>query len=415
MNSQKRGGLITENLEMAIDVICAHKLRSGLIILGVAIGVASLMGMVSILLGMRSSIVNTVSRYEQTVLMVQKYDFVVGGFDESMRRRKAITEKDAQAIRDHCSSLSRVAFMIRPLSFMPTLHYRNEKSRMVQIFATQPSMLYIYSLDMEDGRMFTDAEVSRGAKVVVLGHSPRRDLFPNVDPIGKKISIDNDEYTIVGTLAPRKSLSGASDNLAIIPYTTYRSTMWKEWDTQVVSASVREGVSLEAACDEVVRVMRIERRLKAHQNNDFSVTSMDAMLDLVSRILEPIALILTAISSIALLVGGIGVMNIMLVSVTERTNEIGIRKAVGASSQHILWQFLIEAGTLTGVGGSLGIALGLSAAFGVSLLTGLPFSLSPIFILLAVAFSVSIGMFFGLYPAHRASKLNPITAIGYAK
>jgi putative ABC transport system permease protein len=161
--------------------------------------------------------------------------------------------------------------------------------------------------------------------------------------------------------------------------------------------------------------MRMQRRLKANQDNDFAVTSSDAALEFISRVTGPIAAILAAISSIALLVGGIGVMNIMLVSVTERTGEIGIRKAVGAHRQDILWQFLIEAGVLTGFGGIAGITMGLGAALVVSLLTGLPVSLSPIYILLAVTFSVAIGMFFGLYPAHRASKLSPINAIGYAK
>jgi putative ABC transport system permease protein len=153
----------------------------------------------------------------------------------------------------------------------------------------------------------------------------------------------------------------------------------------------------------------------ANQDNDFAVTTADAALQFINEVTDPIAIVLSAISSIALLVGGIGVMNMMLVSVTERTGEIGIRKAVGARRQDILWQFLIEAGVLTGFGGIVGVALGLSAAFGVSLMTGLPFSLSPTYITLGVAFSVVIGMFFGLYPAHRAARLQPVNAIGYAK
>jgi putative ABC transport system permease protein len=191
--------------------------------------------------------------------------------------------------------------------------------------------------------------------------------------------------------------------------------MWKEHDTQAVVAAVRQGISLDEARDEVIRVMRVQRKLKANQNNDFAVTSSDAALEFITKVTAPIAMVLAAISSIALLVGGIGVMNMMLVSVTERTGEIGIRKAVGAKRQDILWQFLIEAGFLTGLGGVFGVLFGLSAAFGISLLTGLPFSLSPIYIMLAVTFSIAIGMFFGLYPAHRASKQQPITAIGYAK
>jgi putative ABC transport system permease protein len=416
MSDGKRSGLVGENLFIAVDMLRAHKLRSGLIILGVAIGVASLMGMVSILLGLQESITKSIHSSDQTVLQVQKFDFFVGGFDEKMLRRKEISEEDALAIRQQCPSLSHVVFVVEPNGPPPTLRYKDEKSRMVQVIGTQPSLLYIHSLDLEEGRMFTDEELFHRAKVVVLGHSPRRDLFPNVDPIGKTIRIKNDDFTIVGTFAERKTLFGSmGENFAMIPYTTYKATIWTERDHQVVAAAVREEVPVEVAKEEIIRVMRVQRKLKANQDNDFAVTSSDAALEFISRITGPIAAVLASISSIALLVGGIGVMNMMLVSVTERTGEIGIRKAVGAKRQDILWQFLIEAGVLTGFGGIIGIMCGLSAAYGISLLTGLPFSLSPIYISMAVAFSVGIGMFFGLYPAHRASKLNPINAIGYAK
>jgi ABC-type antimicrobial peptide transport system permease subunit len=201
----------------------------------------------------------------------------------------------------------------------------------------------------------------------------------------------------------------------MVSYTSFIATMGRGTYPQVIAAAVRDGFTVEEAKEEIIRIMRVQRKLKANQDNDFAVVSSDAALEFITKITAPIAMILASISSIALLVGGIGVMNMMLVSVIERTGEIGIRKAVGAKRQDILWQFLIEAGCLTGIGGVLGVLVGLSAAFGVSRLTGLPFSLSPVYILLAVAFSVGIGMFFGLYPANRASKLQPISAIGYAK
>jgi putative ABC transport system permease protein len=408
--------MIRENLGIAIDVLRAHKLRSGLIVLGVAIGVASLMGMVSILLGLKDSIANDISKGDQTVVQVQKFDFFVGGIDESMLHRREISEEEAFALREQCKTLRYVSYMVQPQGPPPTLHYKDQKSRMVQVMGTQPSLFSIQSLEMEEGRMFTDEELLHRAKVVVLGHSPRRDLFPNVDPIGKKVRIGNDDFTVLGTFAERKSVFGEmGENFAMIPHTTYKITLWNERDGQSVAALVRDGYTLEEAKEEIIRVMRIERKLKANQDNDFAVTSSDAALEFIEKVTGPIALVLAAISSIALLVGGIGVMNMMLVSVTERTGEIGIRKAVGALRQDILWQFLIEAGTLTGLGGILGIMAGLLCAFGISRLTGLPFSLSPVYILLAVMFSVGIGVFFGLYPAHRASKLQPVSAISYAK
>jgi len=417
MNKRRGKGLILENLAIAIDVIFSHKLRSGLIILGVSIGVAALMGMVSILLGLGDKITKDISRSERTTLTVSKFDFFVGGIDESVLHRKELTEEDAKAVREECTLLQHVTYHMAPQGRPPyTIRHGNEKSRMIQVVGTQPSLLQSWSLDLEAGRMFTDEEVLHRTKVVVLGHSPRRDLFPVNDPIGKRVKIDNDDFTVVGVFVPRNTLFGSfADNFAMIPYTTYLATLWKEYDTRLIFGMIREGATVEAAKEEVIRIMRIRRKLKANQDNDFAVMSSDAAQEFIGRITAPIAAILAAISSIALLVGGIGVMNMMLVSVTERTGEIGIRKAVGARRQDILWQFLIEAGTLTGLGGIIGIIIGLAAALGVSALTGLPSMLSPFYILLAVAVSVSIGIFFGLYPANRAAKLDPINAIGYAK
>lgn len=417
MNKERSKSLVLENLGIALDVIGSHKLRSGLIILGVSIGVAALMGMVSILLGLGEKIQHDIQSSEQTVVQVTKFDFFVGGLDEAMLHRKDITEEDAKAIRDSCPSLQHVTYHIAPQGRPPyTLRAGNEKSRMIQVVGTQPSLLYVWSLDLEAGRMFTDEEVFHHAKVMVLGHSPRRDLFPLTDPIGKKVKLENDDFTVVGTFVQRNTLFGSfADNFAIIPVTTYLTTLWKEHDMRIAFGAVREGVSVEAAKGEVTRVMRVRRKLKANQDNDFAVMSSDAALEFVSRITAPIAAVLAAISSIALLVGGIGVMNMMLVSVTERTGEIGIRKAVGARNQDILWQFLIEAGMLTGMGGIVGITVGLAAAMGVSALTGLPSKLSPFYILLAVALSIVIGVFFGLYPANRAARLTPVHAMNYAK
>jgi putative ABC transport system permease protein len=416
MSKGRRKGLIRENLTIAIDVIWAHKLRSGLIILGVSIGVASLMGMVSILLGLGDKITGEITSAEETSLQVLKFDFLVGGFDEAALHRKEITEEDCRAVRDECTLVHHVGYMIQPQQPPRTLRYGAEKSRMIQIAAAQPALFYVWSLELEAGRTFTDEEVLHRSKVVVLGHSPRRDLFPAVDPIGKKIKVGDEEFLVIGTFVQRKTLFGSfADNFAMIPYTTYLSTFWKEQDLRSIFMSVKQGVDIEAAKDEVRRVMRVRRKLKANQPDDFALRSADAVLDFLAKITGPIAAVLAAISSVGLLVGGIGVMNMMLVSVTERTGEIGIRKAVGATRMDILWQFLIEAGALTGLGGIVGIIIGLSAAFGVSALSGLPFRLSPFYIFLAVIFSISIGIFFGLYPANRASKLDPVGAMSYAK
>jgi putative ABC transport system permease protein len=264
--------------------------------------------------------------------------------------------------------------------------------------------------------MFTPEDVFHRAKVVVLGRNPRTDLFPNSDPIGKKVQIGNDEFTVIGTFQPRRTLFGSlTDNFVMVPYTTYLSNLWKEFDQRLIQASLRPGEGVEQAKDEVVRVMREQRKLNASAEDDFAITTTTAVLDLFDRITAPVAGILITMSSIALIVGGIGVMNMMLVSVTERTGEIGIRKAVGATRRDILWQFLIEAGLLTGLGGVAGIAMGLVGAIAVTAGTGLPSEQSPFHMILGVVFSVAIGMFFGLYPANRAAKLDPVNAMGFPK
>ncbi len=416
MNSERKKALIAENFGIALEILRVYRMRSGLIILGVAIGVAALMGMMSLLLGLVQSITENISSSEATVIQVMKFDFMVGGFDQSMLHRKDLTTDDSKAIRAGCPSLSNVCYAVRPMGSFYTLRAGNEKSRMIQVIGAEPALMYIHSLEIETGRLFTDQEVFHRSKVVVLGHGPRRDLFPNTDPIGKKVKIDNDQYTVVGAFAQLKTLfENLGENFAIIPYPTYMASLWNERDIRMILATVREGVSVEAAKDEVIQVMRKRRRLKANQENDFSVITSDAAMEFLSGIMAPIAGILAAIASISLLVGGIGVMNMMLVSVTERTGEIGLRKALGAKYHDILWQFLIEAVTLTGLGGIIGTFVGLAAAAGISRLTGLPSSVSIFYILIAVLFSIGIGLFFGLYPANRAAKLHPVQAMGYAK
>jgi putative ABC transport system permease protein len=421
MSEKRRKALIGENLAMALDVLSAHKMRSGLIILGVSIGVAALMAVVSIVLGLEASITQDITSSEQTTVMVTKYDFLVVGSDEKFRemmRRKDIKQESVQAVRAGCPSLQEVGYYIEPTEGLPSqmLRYGNEKSRMTQLAGCEASLFGIYNLEMDQGRLFTEQEIRGRAKVMVLGSSPRRNLFPNTDPIGKKVKIGDKEFLVVGTAAERKTLFGdLANNFAMVPYTTYMTSFWKESDNRIIYASVRPGVDPEHAKDEVIRVMRQERHLKANQADDFTVQTSDAVQNLVKKVTGPIALILMALSSIGLLVGGIGVMNMMLVSVTERTGEIGIRKAVGATRSDILWQFLIEAAALTGLGGILGITVGLGAAAAISASLGLPARFSAYYILVGVLVSISIGIFFGLFPASRASKLDPVKAMGYAK
>jgi len=402
---------LQDSLWQALDVIRGHKMRSGLVILGVAIGVATLMGMVGIVAGLGEKIKQDVSSSDQVVLTLSKFDFLVGGVDEKVLSRPDFTPEDALAIEDECPAIDKVDFYI-DASRMTILHYQGEKTRLVSIAASGVNFPYIYSIPFDEGRYFTQEEVDHARNVVVLGHGPREDLFPHVDPIGKKIRLGRQEYKVVGTFARRRTIFGSlGENYAIIPHTTYMRDWAHEYEFKYINMTVREGYTLDEAVEQVTELMRIRRRVKPDEDQNFVIMTSDAVQDFVRRITGPIALALVVISSIGLMVGGIGVMNIMLVSVTERTSEIGLRKALGATRRDVQLQFLMEAGTLTGAGGLIGVVAGYLLAGGVSKLINVPMVLSPAYVVVAVVFSVGIGVFFGLHPAVRAARMDPVAAL----
>jgi putative ABC transport system permease protein len=398
-------------LWQALDVVRSHKMRSGLVILGVAIGVATLMGMVGILAGLGEKIKQDIASSDQVVLTLSKFDYLVGGVDEKVMSRPDFTPEDAIAIEDDCPAIDRVDFYIDASRFT-ILHYRGEKTRLVSVAASGVNFPYVYSIPIEEGRYFTPDEVNHARNVVVLGYGPREDLFPNVDPIGKQVRLGRKQYTVVGTFSKRQSIFGSlGENYALIPHTTYMQDWAHDYEFKYINMTVREGATVDEAVDQVTELMRIRRKIKPSDEQNFVIMTSDAVQDFVSRITGPIALALVVISSIGLMVGGIGVMNIMLVSVTERTSEVGLRKAMGATKGDVQLQFLMEAGTLTGIGGIIGVAAGYALAGVVSKLIHIPMVLSPIYVIVAVIFSVGIGVFFGLHPATRAAKMDPVTAL----
>jgi putative ABC transport system permease protein len=273
---------------------------------------------------------------------------------------------------------------------------------------------------LENGRFFTDYEVTHRRDVTVLGYAPASTLFPSVDPIGKRIRIGSREFTVVGTMGKRPSpLFGNPDEFAVIPITTYekiydppriRGVLLRFLTIAVVP---RPGVPREQLIREIEQVMRSRHRLKLDEENDFDIMTSDQVMKIVDQLTRAIVLALVVISSIALMVGGIGVMAIMTISVTERTREIGIRKAIGARRGEILVQFLLEAAFLTCVGGLLGIVLGSAVGLTVNRFAGFPVSLPLWSFALGFGFSAAVGIFFGLFPAVKASRLDPIEALRY--
>lgn len=401
------------NFMQALDVIRAHRMRSGLLILGVAIGVASILMMVTVLSGLSRKINKDLVSANRPYISVQKFDFVIGGVDEEMLRRKDLTREDAVALEEECPSLDAVCFFAQSAKNYQ-LTYGAHRTPPQPILGASSTFPEIYSLTVERGRFFTAAETAHRERVVVLGYGPARALFPSIDPIGKEVRIGERRYRVVGTFATRHHIIGSfSDNFFVIPHTTFEKDFEEDGDYVSIAATVRDGLELEDGIEEITNVLRIRRGVPPGKPNDFDVVTSDAFLDLIRRVTVPIGIVLTIIASIGLLVGGIGVMNIMLISVTERTREIGVRMAIGAEKRDILMQFLVESATLTGIGGVFGTLAGMALALGVSRLIHFPFYFSIPWTLTAVLFSAGVGVVFGLYPARRAAGMDPVAALRY--
>ena len=300
------------------------------------------------------------------------------------------------------------------------LSYRGQGTKSMQLIGVGANYPETNYLEMSQGRFFNEYEVQRRRNVIVLGAAPAETLFPNIDPVGKKIRAGAEEFLVLGVLSKRPSLLGGNpDEFAVIPITTYD----KIYDPprirgmlsrfMVISVVPYDGVPRSQLQAEVEQVIRSRHRLKVDEENDFDVLTSDVLMRIFDQFTRAVSLALVVISSIALMVGGIGVMAIMTISVTERTREIGVRKALGARRREILWQFLLEAVFLTSIGGVLGIVFGSGIGWLVHVLTDFPISLPWWSFALGIGFSATIGISFGMWPAFKASRLDPIDALRY--
>jgi len=405
------GAHFVEGIRQAMQVIVGHKMRSFLLIVGVAIGVATLLAIITIVTGLSSRIRDDIVSASRPYIYVARY-VGLGGEDIDAKLRRPQLLPELIPVLEAVPGVAMVDYNVSN-GRGTVLRHGDERTNFVQVVGVMETFPYMYSIDLGEGRFFSDKETRARTRVCVLGYGPRSDLFPRTDPMGRSLRIYGKSYEIVGVMAKRGHIIGQlGDNYVLVPWTTFEKDFLVEGvEDRTLSATVAPGHETDAVIEEITGALRRGRRLRPGEPNDFDVTASETYGNIIDQVTGGIAVILVILSSIGLMVGGIGVMNIMLISVTERTREIGVRMAIGARRRDLLFQVLVEAGTLTGIGGLLGIGLGYLASWGATHVLRFPFGFSIPWTVVAVLFSVSIGVTFGLYPAWRASRLDPIEAL----
>jgi putative ABC transport system permease protein len=403
-----------EVLLLSLDTIRTNKLRSFLTILGVVIGVMTVIGMASVIEGLNRSFASQLSAIGSSTIFVSRVPTIqFGHLSQAQRMRKEILYEDAVAIKEGCPLIAAVSPLSLPGFITTPAKYGGNKANGVQVRGVVPDFLVVFESSVDQGRFISDFDLEHRSNVVVIGSEVAETLFSGLDPIGKSINWDGQDYQVVGTLQKQGSILGQNrDNRLLLPFTTLHKYYPDRKDTVIAVKPVSQE-AMQSSIDQIIEVMRRRRHVRPDQENSFEVGTSDDIAELYNKLTSGAYMVMLVISSIGLVVGGIGVMNIMLVSVTERTREIGIRKAIGARRRDILWQFLLEAMVLTGVGGLLGILVGSGISWLVNKFSPLPSSVSAVWVTIAFTVSVSVGLFFGLYPANKAAKLNPIDALRY--
>jgi putative ABC transport system permease protein len=407
-----------ENLLVALDTLRSRKVRSGLTILGIVIGVTSVISVAAIIDGLNGYIQNRVKSFGSRSFFITRIPpgFTGGRLPHKVRMRKYLEIADAEYLKENVPGLDVSTAFAQSMNIgSDSITYGNEHVERMIVRGTQPDYAAALPLfTVANGRYISQFDEEHSRAVVVIGSAIADSLFPHSDPIGKEVRLNGRPYEVIGVFERDPGLFGGFgvDQFACLPLSNFHKNHPEIREVFLIF-TVREDAGLDATRDQVVDMMRRRRRVPHNEENDFDVADPNFFTNLWNQLTGAMALLTGVISSIGLLVGGIGVMNIMLISVTERTAEIGVRKAIGARKADIRAQFLLEAITLSGIGGVLGILLGGLISFAVRTLASIPATISPFWVVLGVAMSVGVGLFFGFYPANRAANLDPIVCLRY--
>ncbi|PYS89309.1 MAG: hypothetical protein DMF62_07480 [Acidobacteria bacterium] len=407
---------LKESAKMALETVREHKLRSMLTILGVTVGVVTVLSMVSIIQGLDRSFAQQLESLGSNTIFISKFNPSFGRPPKAEElHRKELTLEDADAIRNESRSIVGVSPLQRKLA--ESVRYKDKQTDTPVLIGVTPYYEFTHSQFVDRGRFITDTDIKERSNIVILGRDVVKALFEFEDPIDKEIKIGGLPFHVVGVMESLGSFFGQSrDNSVFVPITSYQKYYPEINPPETVFVIIvrpKTRADVRNAMDEVRDILRRRRQLSFGEPDNFGISSQDALLDVYNQLTGATYLVLTAISAVALMIGGIGVMNIMLVSVTERTKEIGIRKAVGATKISIMSQFLIEAVVLTGIGGLAGLFIGEGLSLLINTYSPLPAFIPFWAILMGILVSTGVGLVFGLYPAWKAANLDPIDALRY--